>query len=91
MRRLSLTPPERTAVLQASWEELGGDVGPCGEWAGPQLPTILSAEPHTLYLSRCCLLQVDSPTSTGVRATSWAWPTGRRSSGWVLLLLLLMT
>lgn len=37
MRRLSLTPPERTAALQASWEELSADVGPCGEWAEPRL------------------------------------------------------
>ena len=33
MRKLSLKPPERTAALQAAWDDQGpAELGPCGEF-----------------------------------------------------------
>lgn len=77
MKKLSLKPPERTGALQALWEQRGpADLGPCGEWRPQDALGAGSASD-----AAAASLQVASPTSTGVCATSWLCRAGRRCSG----------
>lgn len=54
MRKLSLKPPERTAVLQAVWDEQGSmDLGPCGTSCSHTSVHCLCVSVLTAALTRC--------------------------------------
>lgn len=77
MKKLSLKPPDRTAALQALWEEQGpADLGPCG---GSQWKLFWSVSSGSD--GGAVSLQEASLISTGVCVISWVFHTERRSSG----------
>lgn len=85
MRKLSLKPPERTAALQAVWDEQGSaDLGPCGESAS-KCEKYFQSSRRCWYIKSCCLdsLQAVFLISTGVCVITWVCRTERRSNGFV--------